>query len=401
MRTRSPVWFAWLLLVFVATPGCSSLLSGPGQTPSVATSGFRELWSVDFKSIGLELLPNRTQPPLAIARDVIVVTGTGGKTVGLDRVSGKVRWTVTLLPTPKDKIVDPPDDLSTRNEPKDGYDEVVASASGIVLLLTFNWTVAIDPATGQVLWATVGFWRSASPSYPDVFLTGTQHLNRVEPKSAMMMWSSSPPGYILGENDTTIVSLETLSGDRTTQRPTATAFDRDSGATRWQRADATPPPVEHGVAVDGDRAFILGNDGRVVALSTRDGSQLWANGDAVVPRPGATTEKSDPRLLGVGSGAVFVGVQAHGAAVLAIDGSTGALKWRQELPWERKPVGVVDISGVLATTPEYFVLLDSADGHLKASRGDLVGPAAMAGNMICAPIAAQSGSSSVTCMEAT
>ncbi|MCX7887902.1 MAG: PQQ-binding-like beta-propeller repeat protein [Verrucomicrobiae bacterium] len=78
----------------------------------------------------------------------------------------------------------------------------------------------------------------------------------------------------------------------------------------------TGGPIKSSPAVVGDRVFIGSDDGRVYALSVKNGQLLWAFATS-------NAVEAAPLVL---EGAVFIG--STDGQFYALDAATGALKWR-------------------------------------------------------------------------
>lgn len=393
------VILAWLLMV-----ACSGqvlrLGSGKGETPDVPTSGFRTLWESDLQGLGLQLRTNWRESLVAVSGDVVIVAGKDGTVVGVDLKSGSKRWTTRLLPVPWDKVADQ-SQRGSRFEPSDGigYDQVVASGTGLVFVTSQNWTVTIDPASGEILWAEVGYRPSMSPASPYLFFGGAEQFHRVDPRTRAEVWSNTPNAFVAATASDLVVSVEHGSKEHpyTVDAQPVTARAIADGHQVWQ-VPGPHSPVDLIVGADPVRVVMIDQDGGLLALNAQDGSKLWESTGLVVQADGHPVQ-AEPRLLGMSGDSLFAGVQDKGAAVISVSAETGSRRWRKDLPWQRKPLGSVSGGRVLVTTPDYFMVLTASDGATLASRGDLVGSAVMADRTVCAVIGKGDGRQALTCVE--
>ncbi|GAB4527920.1 MAG: hypothetical protein Fur0018_13750 [Anaerolineales bacterium] len=104
------------------------------------------------------------------------------------------------------------------------------------------------------------------------------------------------------------------------------AFDRRSGALRWQFSPAAGVWHES-LAADEARAFIAGRDGVLYALSLSDGQVIWTlplGADA----PFSMLRFEDGLYLTTTTlDATLAQVKAGGAALWAVDAATGTVQW--------------------------------------------------------------------------
>ena len=391
-----------LALVLGACSGGGPLARNP-RTPEVPSSGFQTLWETDLDALGVTLRENWRGSLVGVSGETVILTGADGTTVGVDLRTGSELWSTALLPVPMDKVVDPPTDSRVTPDPQTGYDDVIAPAFGTVYVTSSsasNWTVALDPATGEILWAEVGFAPVIGPDFPYLFLSGEEQMHRVGPKTLETLWSKAPNAFASAIADDLLVGVAHGSEEHfygVDPQP-VTARSVKTGDMVWQ-TDGPTSPTDIVAEAEAGLAITLDEDGRLLALDTATGARGWESSELVVSVDGQPLD-AQPRLLGTNRRSLFVGVQDRGAAVVAISLTDGSRRWRVDLPWQRKPLGSVENDRVLVTTPDYFQVLDPADGAVEASRGDLAGTAVMHGDIVCAVVREQE-KNALSCMELT
>lgn len=123
----------------------------------------------------------------------------------------------------------------------------------------------------------------------------------------------------------------------------AFALSRADGSPAWKTklgpiwADASFPGPRSTPTVDGDRVYVLGTEGDLVALRVATGEELWRRnlhrdlGGAQMLAQGTTTWKFSESVL-VDGDRVIATPGSNEAALAAFDKSTGEVLWRTELP---------------------------------------------------------------------
>jgi outer membrane protein assembly factor BamB len=113
-----------------------------------------------------------------------------------------------------------------------GWDDVVVLGGGAVIVATVSGSVALDAATGAPRWTVPG---------------GTMY----------------PPAVVLGDGTVLL----------TTEHGVMTRVDLADGGAVW-RADLGVRVLNAGVAVDGERAWVMPAHGRLIGVRLADGQQL-------------------------------------------------------------------------------------------------------------------------------
>ncbi|MET8101596.1 serine/threonine-protein kinase [Streptomyces sp. NPDC005236] len=142
----------------------------------------------------------------------------------------------------------------------------------------------------------------------------------VDPASGKVLWSRPDPGW----RSSDVPSAPVLSGgllqvlSRGGQR--LTALDPSTGKTRWDR-DTTR--YEGGIAHAAGVVLLTGHGSEVTALDAATGRQLWRH---------ALPGLSSPRFSSYGDGLAYA-VSSHGSrtTVAAVDPETGVVSWQRRL----------------------------------------------------------------------
>ena len=175
-------------------------------------------------------------------------------------------------------------------------------------------------------------------------LSGPPVAVSVPPAAAVPEWAQA------GGNPTHAVGHIALSGGANTLAP---AWRADVGTGGGYRRKLTAQPL-----VAGGRVFTMDSDAEVSAFSFADGSRIW--------RTDTQGEKDRSTNIGGGiaaAGGVVYAVTGRGEA-LALDGNTGAIRWRQDLgsPGRSAPC--------VADGRLYLTTLDNRLLALKADNGE-------------------------------
>lgn len=219
---------------------------------------------------------------------------------------------------------------------------------------------ALDLKTGAVRWtvslgATAG---SASPLVVDGSLvigdqTGVVHA--LDPQTGIKRWATATDGPIDGA--AAAVGNLVLTA---TEAGTAYALDAQTGAVTWKTT--LPAGVTRSVTASADTVFV-GAEGILVALRLSDGTNLWQSTVATAGACGTPT---------VVAGLVYdaTGIDGNDPAakgVVAVDASTGEVRWRYASPTADQ-VYTPAISGGRA----YAVSEDGTVVALDAATGNVV-----------------------------
>ena len=272
----------------------------PSQLIKIETEKVR-LKSVWRNSIGsLEESYNKIRP--FITDDRVYLTDATGRVESWQREDGKRVWSVNL----KEQI----------SGGVNGGDDIVAvgTENGIV--------IALDASDGTEKW-------------------------RVELTSEIMSISESGFGVILVRTNDSKVH----------------ALDVGNGNIAWVENRSPPPLTLRGASVPkiiGDAALIGFDDGKMIALSLRDGTPFWETAVSI-PRGRSELE----RMSDIDGEIVYVEGVVYAASlngrVIAIDMDTGKTLWNKELS---SHVGLsVDGSRIFVTDADDSVYaLDKSSG---------------------------------------
>ena len=287
-------------VVTTAPPGSAPIVTGPVETaPTIATvpvtslAGSRPTGNVAWAvtSDGDDL----TMP--VIAGTTMLVGSLDGRLMGVDLVSGDLRWTISAS-TPEPVI---PSVIET-----DAY------------VVVGSQLAAIDPQTGQSRWAMTTDGFNAFPSSPvaagATLVTATDLVvYAVDRATGVTWWSTSTDDLSM------FTGSPSVAGDLVLV-PTETglvAFDLETGVRRW---DFATGPFE-GVWSDpivADRRIVMALGARLVALALDTGDQLWS----FTPADGEQLNGS-PAVVGE---TIYV-TDGH---VYALDAATGAVRWSSD-----------------------------------------------------------------------
>jgi outer membrane protein assembly factor BamB len=152
------------------------------------------------------------------------------------------------------------------------------------------------------------------------------------------------------------------------------AVDLASGRTRW--AVRFGGPLVGGILRDGDRVF-AGTDqpeGRVHALQTASGSQVWQVSTGYVQAPLALAGE---RLIALTRTGWIYAIQKH----------TGQVVWRRRLPSSRIPALPLDAERLLVTSFDSLFVVRLADGRVTRrlrAPGPITAPWQRAGDRLIA-----------------
>ncbi|WP_406838285.1 protein kinase domain-containing protein [Streptomyces sp. AHU1] len=280
-------------------PGGSQSPAAEHHTTPTAGHAFRP-WNLDLKASGAEA---GGQSQCAYTPRTLLCVRPGVLAAAIDPDNGKVLWSRSGA-----------GDTSTYSTP------APVLSGGLLMVGNGHRLTALDPTTGATRWSKdiERYDGRIAHVAGMVLLTGPDSevvaLNAATGKEA---WRRSVPGTKLpqfqsfGDGVAYAVATPTLSTTR------VTAVDPRTGATNWQRTmhgqlsivaahegavwfasttidqytdavlryDVTNrgihraalrvPQARAQVAVQGDTAYLLGNDGSLVAVNTRTSKQLW------------------------------------------------------------------------------------------------------------------------------
>lgn len=269
------------------------LVDEAGLVHAIALGTGEERWSVDLEAdIG--------GTPVA-HRDVVIVGNDLGALAAIELATGAERWTAAL-------------DGPIRGSPAIVGERIVAGT-------TIGTAYGMDAATGAVAWSApfgAAITKSVAISGDTAYLglTGGE-LVAVGSADGSARWRATLA--TMGEIGTPTVAgglvyvATGIDGVEPSAR-TMTAVDALSAEVRWRYASPSHNQPYTAAVVDG-RAYIVAEDGRVVALNGTTGTSIWS----------VATESSIDALPSVAEGVVYVA--GIGGPVSALDAATGEARW--------------------------------------------------------------------------
>jgi outer membrane protein assembly factor BamB len=135
---------------------------------------------------------------------------------------------------------------------------------------------------------------------------------------------------------------------------TAVALDMQTGAKRWEKQLGAPSRIAP-VAAEG-RLYVLTIEGRVLALSVSDGSELWSYRGT--PQQGASLlNASSPAILGN-----TLVVPFSAGEVVALDAGTGQPKWSEVLSQGRASSALASLTDPASPVIDGGVVYAASNG---------------------------------------
>ncbi|WP_339130730.1 serine/threonine-protein kinase [Streptomyces sp. f51] len=239
-----------------------------------------------------------TPAPVLSGGLLLVGSGDGRRLTALDPATGATRWTRDV----------------------GRYEGRIAHAAGVVLLVAPDSEVtALDAATGREKWrhTVPGMHLPQFHSFGDgvayAISTPTVTETRVaavDPRTGATTWQRTMNGQlgVVAAHDGTVWFTST-----TADQYTDAVLRYDVAERRLHRTALRVQQAQAQVAVRGDIAYLLGNDGSLVAVNTRTSKQLWRVETSV-------SKASAPAVAG---GRLYL--TAVDGRLLAVDADRGAL----------------------------------------------------------------------------
>ncbi len=251
-----------------------------------------------------------------VADGLLIVGDSTGTVHALDTDDGSARWT----------------------QATDGPISGAAARIGDVAIVgtTSGTGYAIDLSTGSIRWSTpLGGSISTSVAVADgtAYVGAGRNLSAVAVSDGRIRWQEAVSASGRIGTPTAAGGLVFAATGLDADDPSVhgiVALDVSNGAARWRFESPTRAVVYTPAVVDG-RAYIVGEDGRVVALDAASGALQWV----------AATDQVDEAVPAVANGQVFVA--GNGGAMNALDASTGALRWT--VPYRGVPYGPTVVDG--------------------------------------------------------
>jgi outer membrane protein assembly factor BamB len=269
------------------------LLSNDGVVRALDLATGTVMWEVKLGATTM------SASPLVVA-GLVVVGDHSGVVHALDPVSGVKRW-------------------STQTD--GAIDGAAAAVGDVVLTATEAGTAyALDARTGAVMWkATLpnGVTRSVTASADTVFVGAAGTLVGLRLSDGSILWQSSVATS--GQCGTPTVAgglvfdATGLDGNDSTAKGVV-AVDASTGGVRWRYAS----PTQHQAytpAVSNGRAYVVSEDGTVVALDSATGAVVWT----------APTGAVNEALPTIADGLVYV--PTNGSSLVTLDAASGAIRW--------------------------------------------------------------------------
>ncbi|MEU6277223.1 serine/threonine-protein kinase [Streptomyces populi] len=201
-----------------------------------------------------------TPAPVLSGGLLLVESGDGHRLTALDPATGATRWSKDI----------------------ERYGGRIAHVAGMVLLTgPDSEVVALSAATGEEAWrrsvpgTTLPQFQSFGDGVAYVVSTPTLSTTRVtavDPRTGATTWRRSMDGQlsIVAAHDRTVWFTSS-----TVDQYTDAVLRYDVTHRRIHRTALRVAQAQAQVAVQGDAAYLLGNDGSLVAVNTETSEQLW------------------------------------------------------------------------------------------------------------------------------
>ncbi|RME98389.1 MAG: pyrrolo-quinoline quinone [Alphaproteobacteria bacterium] len=278
-------------------------------------------------------------------------------------------------------------DLTPENEKgKEGYGGGIAAADGRLYVTTgFGTVVALDPANGAILWTRkVGVPIRSSPTAAGgrvYFVTTESRLICLDGKEGNQLWTYRgipEPAALLSNvspaaaGNRVVVpypSGDLIAHDAATGKPVwVESLSRQRrGESLSKLSDPARPVIDRGVV------FAVGHAGKMVATALDTGARLWTKSIASTQTPWVAGE--------------FVFVVSTDGRLLALTRREGRVRWVTRLPESSQWNGPILASGRLwlVSAAGKIVGVDAKTGAIQTQRdiGDsvFIAPAIASGRM--------------------
>jgi outer membrane protein assembly factor BamB len=289
------------VVVAVGLPGASQSPAAEHHAASPSGHAFRP-WNLNLKASGSEAAG---QPRCTYTPRALLCVRPGVLAAAIDPANGKVLWSrsgkgsTSAYSTPAPVLsgglllvnsgngrrltaLDPATGATRWTRDVGIYDGRIAHVAGVVLLTApESKVIALDAATGREKWrhAVPGMKHPQFQSFGDgvayVVSTPTVTETRVaavDPRTGATTWQRTVNGQlgIVAAHDGTVWFTST-----TTDQYTDAVLRYDVAERRVHRTALRIQQAQAQVAVRGDTAYLLGNDGSLVAVNTKTSKQLW------------------------------------------------------------------------------------------------------------------------------
>lgn len=289
--------------------------AGPIESSPAVTDATVFIVSKDGTIHALELATGRerwaatlgatAEAPSPVIVDGVVVTGDeAGVVHAFDPATGAERWTSRLA---------------------GAIDGAAAAVGHLVLTATeAGQAYAIDARTGSVAWKTAlpaGVTRSVTASADTVYVGAGDALVALRLSDGTIVWQSTVGA--IGSCGTPTVAgglvYDAVNLDGDGSHPVmVVAVDVASGAVRWHYTSPAGRPT-YTPAVAGGRAYLVSEDGTVVAVDAATGSTIWST----------ATGAANEALPALADGLVYVATNGH--LLEAVDAGNGTVQWQASI----------------------------------------------------------------------
>ena len=281
----------------VVVGGNAIVVSKDGMVHAVDLQAGTAVWTAALGS------PAGSATPLVID-GVAVIGDEAGVIHGLDPATGSERWRTTI------------------GGPIEGA--LASSGRRAISATTTGTAVAVNPKTGEIAWRTAlraGVSRSVAASEEVAYfaLDGGWFV-ALRAADGTQLWEAQVSSDGSGGTPTATGELVFAAAGLDTQdvTPALVALDRATGQERWRYSSPGGAAV-YAPAVSDGRAYVIAEDGTVVALDAASGKTIWAlNSGAPNDAP--------PSLVG----ATLYVADTQGS-LIAFDTSDGRELWRASI----------------------------------------------------------------------
>jgi outer membrane protein assembly factor BamB len=375
----------------VVAVACSRSATIDGELPSLdeyvpfdADSGFKVLWRVDLAELRIHAASPYYRST-AVTSEIVMVAGTDGQLVGLDRATGVVRWRASVGSSDQSPIAPGGEIAHDRR--------LTQTASSVVIVdtLTQDLIYAVEATTGEVVWSARGRVR-AGPASPFAVVLEDSAIRGVDAATGNELWRRTT-GMEIAASGAGLVVLAERS-----PLPTIVAIDPLSGTTLWEQRSPVGAVGSGAIVITSEAVYVSGRDGAVVALRASTGAEMWRNLELL----GRAVGEEYPgrglvRIAAAASDAIYVDSLDHG--FLAVSADDGAIRWRRAVP------GPVDDAWLSATAvvvagEKGAIVFDRASGKRSAVRTKgVVNPPASNGHTTCGLFSPREGDTVLECLE--
>ncbi|WP_329202740.1 MULTISPECIES: outer membrane protein assembly factor BamB family protein [unclassified Streptomyces] len=219
---------------------------------------------------------------------VVVAAAWSGEVYGVNAQTGKQLWTV----------------------PTKGRNGRPVTSGGLTHIYSDGELKTIDTRTGEVKWTKSDFLDSIAAAEGSLVEVHRSKVVSVSPGDGNDRWSVPV--------DEPIVGRPALTKDKvylSNEKGEVSALDLKTGTVRWSKAlesiDKDQDPIMAGTAL------IVATSKQIVALDSSNGNELWHRDYTVYSRD----------MLAASGLLIFTAPLNDGVALIALDQTSGAMKW--------------------------------------------------------------------------